>query len=170
MRSANAHVLIGALLALSACTTTGQGKNTAPALKVFKTEHAYAAPPDPIRSGAMELRVNKVFLEENATIFETSHWVARMYVVIVSSEDLPVSALSDSFTLIGKSGKTYEAHVSTRGPGRKTWQHQEHTGQPTHLPASVAGELEVFAQVGDKETHDELVAFTFEGIHVPLAR
>lgn len=166
-----ARTLVGtALLVLSGCTTTGQGKNTQPALKVFKTEHPYRVPPDPIRCGDLELRVTKVFLEENATIFETSNWIARMRAVIVSSDALPISALSDSFTMIGKSGQVYRAHVSTVGPGRKTWQHQEHTGQPTHLPAGVAGELEIFTQVGDDKTHDELVAFTFQGVHVPLAR
>lgn len=89
--SASARVLVStALLVLPGCTTTGQGKNTRPALKVFKTEHANSVPPDPIRSGAVELRVTEVFLEENATIFETSNGIARMRAVVFSTGGLIV--------------------------------------------------------------------------------
>lgn len=118
----------------------------------------------------MEFRTTKVFLEENKTVLATSHWVARLRGTLVCSEDLPVQSLSGAFTFIGASGKIYEGHVSTVGPGRRTWQHQEHTGKPTHLPANVPGEVEVFSQVGDDKTHDELQAFTFRTRRIPLSR
>lgn len=152
------------------CTIKGQGKASTPAWKVYQVEHPRPVPPGPVRSGSIELRITRAFLEENKSVLKTSHWVARLRGTLVSSEALPVSALSGAFTIVGSSGKAYDAHVSTVGPGRRTWQHQEHTGQPTHLPANVVGELEVFAQVGDDKTHDDLAAFTFRNLRVPLAR
>lgn len=157
-------------LVLHGCTTKGSGKATTPAWKVYQEKHPVAAPSAPVRSGAQELRITEAYLEENKTVFAVSHWVARIRCSIVSTEKLPVSTLSDAFTITGRSGKTYKAHFSTRGPARRTWQHQEHTGEPTHLPAGVAGELEVWVQVGDDKTHDELAGFAFRGIQVPLGR
>lgn len=159
-----------ALIALTGCTVKGEGKGSTPTWKVYKEEHPLKPPADSIRSETVELRISKVFLEENKTVLATSHWVARLHGTVVSSQSLPLSSLSSAFTLIGRSGKVYRAYVSTVGPGRRTWQHQEHTGQPTHLPATVPGEVEIFSQIGDDKTHDELDAFTFQDIRVPLSR
>jgi hypothetical protein len=158
-----------ALLAVGGCTMKGSGKSSTPALKMYQVEHPVAAPSEPLRSGSIELRITKVFLEENKTVLATSHWVARVRATLVSSELLLLKSLSGDFTVIGRSGKVYRAHVSTVGPGRSTWQHQEHTGQPTHLPANIPGEVAIFAQVGDDKTHDELAAFTFRSVRVTLA-
>lgn len=157
-----------ALIALGGCTVKGQGKSAKPDWKMFQVEHPRSAPPGPFRDGPLELRIGEVFLEENKTVFAVSHWVARLRGSVVSAEDLPLSALSGRFTLSGKSGKVYKAHVSTVGPGRRTWQRQEHTGRPTYLPATVAGEIELFVQVGDDRTHDDLEALIFGGVRVPI--
>lgn len=161
---------VAVLLAAGGCTVVGEGKASKPAWKVYKEEFPLAVPPDPIRSGSIELRVRRVFLEENKTVLETLHWAARIRGTLVSSEPVPLSALSGSFKLIGRSGKVYDGHVSTVGPGRRTWQHQEHTGRPTHLPANVPGEIEVSASIGDAKSRDDLAAFTFRDIRVLLAR
>lgn len=164
-------ILLGcALVVLGGCTVKGHGKASTPAWKTYQIEHPQPAPSAPIRSGSEELRVKKVFLEENKTALAPSHWVARIRGSIVSPEPVPLSTLSNAFTIMGRSGKVYTAYVSTVGPGRSTWQHQEHTGKPTHLPANVAGELEIWTQVGDNKSHDELEAFTFRGLRVALPR
>lgn len=163
-------LLAGALLAPSGCTTSGHGKSAKPTWKVFKTEHPQAAPSDPIRSGGVELRVSKVFLEDNHTVFVTSYWRAVIRGTIVSPEALPLSALSDAFTLIGTSGQVYPAQVRSVGPHGANWQWEQRTGKPTYLPANVPGELEIMARVGDNDGHDELAAFTFRGAQVALPR
>jgi hypothetical protein len=159
-----------ALLALAGCTVSGSGKASKPGWKIYKTEHPQPVPSAPVRSGSIELRITRVYLEEQATVLERLYWKACIRATLVSAEALPAEDLSNSFAIIGKSGKVYPAHIQTHGPGRKTWQHQEHTGKPTHLPANVAGELEFWAQVGDDKTHDELAAFTFRGVRVALDR
>ncbi|RPH43498.1 MAG: hypothetical protein EHM91_08705 [Planctomycetota bacterium] len=158
-----------ALLAVGGCTVKVSGKASTPAWKMYKVEHAQPVPSESIRSGPIELRINQVFLEEHKTVLAVSHWTARVRATIVSSERVPVESLSGAFTVTGRSGKVYPAHVSTVGPGRSTWQHQEHTGQPTHLPANVPGEIDVFTQVGDDKSHDALAAFTFRSVRVTLA-
>jgi len=170
MASAARILLACSLLILGGCTVKGQGKGSTPAWKMYQIEHPQPAPADPIRSGSVELRVKQVFLEENKTALAASHWVARIRGTIVSPDKLPVSALSGAFTMIGKNGKVYQAHVSTVGPGRRTWQHQEHTGEPTHLPGNVPGDLEIWCQIGDDKTNDDLEAFTFRGLRVALPR
>jgi hypothetical protein len=155
------------LLALGGCTVKGSGKASTPAWKMYKVEHPQPAPSEPVRSGSLELRVTGVFLEEHKTVLAVSHWTARLRATIVSTEKLGPEMLSGAFTIIGRSGEVYPATVSTVGQ-RTTWQHKEHTGQPTHLPANVPGEIDVFTQVGDGKTHDELEAFTFRSIRVPL--
>lgn len=162
--------MVVAALTLGACTVHGSGKASKPAWKIYKTEHPQAVPPDPVRSGSTELRITKVVLEEQATVVERLYWKAIVRGTIVSREALPLDDLSSAFTIVGKSGKVYKAHVSTVGPGRSTWQHQEHTGKPTHLPANVPGELEFWVQIGDANTHDELAAFTFRDVRVALDR
>lgn len=160
-----ALVLLG-----SACTIKGQGKSSKPDWKMFQVEHPRSFPPERFRSGGLEFWGVKAFLEENKTVLGPSHWVARIRVGLLSPEALPLSDVKDEFTILGASGKTYRAYASTVGPGRLTWQHQEHSGQPTRLPAGVAGELDLFAQVGDDKTHDDVVAFTFRNVRVPLGR
>lgn len=155
-------------LVAAGCTIKGQGKSAKPDWKLFQVEHPRAFPPEPVRGGGVELRVVKAFLEENKTAFKVSHWVMRVRVSVLSAEDLPLSAVKDDFTIVGRSGKTYRAYASTVGPGRRTWQHQEHSGKPTLLPAGVAGELDVFAQVGDDRSCDDVAAFTFRDRRVAL--
>lgn len=162
--------LLLALIAAGGCTVKGHGKAATPAWKVTAQEYPLAAPPGPLRSGAVELRIRQAVLEEHKTVLETQHWKARVRGTVVSPAPLPVSDLSNAFTFIGTSGKVYRAHVSTVGPGRQTWQHQQHTGRPTHLPANVPGELEIWVQIGDAKSHDEAAAFTFRDVRVALGR
>jgi len=157
-----------ALVFVAACTVNGHGKAAKPAMKIYKTEHPYSFPPEPIQSGSIQVHVNKVFLEENKTVFSTQYWRARIYATVVSPKAVPHTAFDNSFTVIGKSGQVYPGHVSIRGGGRATWQHQEHTGQPTHLPPNVPGEIEVFADNGSGKTNDPLTAFTFKGVQYRL--
>ena len=162
--------LLVALLAAGGCTVKGHGKAATPGWKVTVEESPLAVPPDPLRSGAVELRIRQALLEEHKTVLETQHWKARVRATVVSAAPLPLSGLSDAFTFIGTSGKVYRAHESTVGPGRRTWQHQEHTGKPTHLPANVAGELDIWVQIGDAKSHDEPVTLTFRGVRAALGR
>ncbi len=162
--------LLAVLLAAGGCTVKGHGKAATPAWKVTVEETPLAVPPQPLRSGAVELRIRQAFLEEHKTILETQHWKARVRGTVVSPAPLPLADLSGAFTFVGKSGKVYRAHVSTVGPGRQTWQHQQHTGKPTQLPANVPGELDIWTQIGDAQSHDEPVLLTFRDVRVPLGR
>jgi len=136
---------------------------------VLKTEYPRPVPPDPIHSRGIELRISKVVLEERGTLLGTPSWFALVRGVVVSSETLPFSELTNAFTVIGQSGTAYRGIVSAVGPGRLTWQRPADTGQ-IHLPANVAGELEILAQVGEKDTPDEIAALTFLDVQVPIAR
>ncbi len=161
--------LTGCLLP-AGCRVTGSGKGSGVAWKTYKTEHPRPAPDASIQSGGVELRVRKVFLVEQSTVIETKGWVGRVRAEVRSPEPLLLSTLSEAFTLIGASGEVYDASVTAVGPARATWQRQEHTGQPTHLPANVPGEIEIWAHVGGESGHDELAAFTFRGQRVELPR
>lgn len=158
------------LLSVAGCTVKGHGKASTPAWKVTAQEYPLAASPDPVRSGAVELRIRQALLEEHKTVLETQHWKARVRMTVVSPAPLPLSDLSNAFTFTGKSGRVYQAHVSPVGPGRQTWQHQQHSGQPAKLPANMPGELDVWTQIGDAKSHDEPVALTFRDVRVPLGR
>lgn len=162
--------LLVAALAAGGCTVKGHGKASTPAWKVTAQEYPLAAPTDPIRSGPVELRIRQALKEEHKTILETQYWMARVRGTIVSRAPLLVSDLSNTFTFVGRSGKVYKAYVSAVGPGRQTWQHQQHTGKPTHLPANVPGELDIWTQIGDAKTHDEPATLTFGDVRVPLGR
>jgi len=156
--------LLTVVVASSGCAWKGSGKGTTPTWKVYQVEQARPLPETPIRTGSIELRVNKAFLEENRTLFSTSHWVLRAYVSVTSSKKLLLEEISSDFSFLATSGQTYTAYVSARGPGRATWQHQSHTGEPTYLPPNVTGELELMVQVGDSQTHDDLAGLSFRGI------
>jgi hypothetical protein len=157
-----------ALLAVGGCTVKGSGKASTPAWKMYKDEHPQNVRQVSIRDGSIELKVAGALLEEHKTVLAVSHWTARVRLTIVGSESVPLESLSGAFTIIGRSGKVYRPSVLPIGQ-RTTWQRQEHTGQPTHLPAGVSGEIDLFTQVGDDKSHDELAAFTFRSLRVPLA-
>lgn len=159
---------ICALVVVAACTVNGQGKAGKPGFKIYKTEHPYSFPREPMQLGSIQVHVDKVFLEENKTVFSTQYWRARIYATVVSPDAVAQTAFDNSFTLIGKSGQVYPGHVSIRARGRTTWQYQQHTGQPTHLPPNVPGEIEIFADNGSGKTNDPLTAFTFRGVQYPL--
>jgi len=158
------------LLAAVGCTVKGEGKAASPAWKTYQVEHPLTAPAEPLRNGSLEVRVSKVYLEENKTVLKTSHWVARVRGTLRSPERVTPESLSGLFTIVGKSGKIYPGYANPVPDARRTWQFQEHTGQPTHLPANVPGEVAVFVQVGDDQSVDEPAALTFGTVRVPLRR
>ncbi len=156
-----------ALPALGGCVATGSGpKKSGFKLKTYRTKHPLSVPAEPVRHGRAELRVTEVYLEEHATVLETTGWQAHVRCVLVNPDDLPMGGLSGVFTLIGTSGKTYPAHAFISGD---SWERRQEGEQIiTYLPASVPGEVDVWAQVGDGEGHDGLAAFTFHGVEVPI--
>ena len=161
-------VLVG-VLALDACTFTGP-KSGNPGWKIFKEEHDRPVPPDPVRVGSTELRVTRVYLRREYTAVKTVNWTAWIRATVTSSEPLPLASLDGRFKVTTRSGKVYDAHTSTAGPGRATWQHQEHTGQPTHLPANVPGEIDIWISFdsNSKAPPDELGALRFGDAQVSL--
>ncbi|MGE0867904.1 MAG: hypothetical protein AB7P03_05055 [Kofleriaceae bacterium] len=160
---------VAAVLVVSACTFTGP-KGGNPGWKIYKEFHDRPVPSQVLRVGAMELRLTRVYLRREHTVLKTVAWSAWIRASVVSTEKLVISALDGMFTMTGRSGKAYNTHVTTTGPGRKTWQHQEHTGEPTHLPANVPGEIEIwisFDSSADKPP-DEVATLTVAGVPVPL--
>jgi hypothetical protein len=162
-------LVMTAVLALGACTFTGP-KGGNPGWKIFKEEQDRPVPSQAVRLGAAELRLTRVFLRREYTVTKTVNWTAWIRATVVSAEKLPASSFDGVFKVIGRSGKTYDAHTQPTGPGRSTWQHQEHTGEPTHLPPNVPGELEIWIsfESSDGKAPDELAALTFRDGRVAL--
>lgn len=162
-------LLVTAVLAFGACTFSGP-KGGNPGWKIYKEEQDRPVPPQSIRLGTLELRLTRVYLRREHTVLKTVNWSAWIRATVVSSEKLPVSSFDGAFKMIGRSGKVYDAHMMTTGPGRSTWQHQEHTGEPTHLPANVPGELEIWISFDSAASKppDEPAALTVRGVQVSL--
>jgi len=159
-----------ALPSLAGCTTTGKGKGTKPGWKVFKDERPLSASPGSVRSGPVELRIAEAVIEERGTLLGTPSYYAVVRGSVVSAEPLPLAELRSAFVVVGASGVERQGVVSAKGAGRATWQHQQHTGEPTVLPAGVVGELEVIAELGSGDDHDEPTALVFRGSSVALSR
>lgn len=159
-----------AVLVAGACTFTGPKSGT-PGWKIYKEQHDRPVPSAAIRVGSIELRLTRVFLRREHTVLKTVNWTAWLRATIVSSDELPASSFDDGFKMIGRSGKVYAAHTSTAGPGRATWQHQAHTGEPTHLPANVPGELDIWISFDSTADHapDEIAALVFRDVRLGLS-
>ncbi len=166
---ARALLLIAAVLALGACSFSGP-KGGNPGWKIYKEEHDRAVPSESLRVGATELRLTRVYLRREHTVLKTVNWSAWIRATVVSSEKILASSFDKTFSVVGRSGKVYEARMMTTGPGRSTWQHQEHTGEPTYLPANVPGELEIWISFDSTAAKppDELAALIVAGAKVSL--
>jgi hypothetical protein len=162
-------LLIATFLALGACSFSGP-KGGKPGWKLYQEEHDRAVPSESLRMGGTELRLTRVYLRREHTVMKTVNWTARIRATVVSSEKVLASSFEKMFTVIGRSGKVYEAHTMTTGPGRSTWQHQQHTGEPTYLPANVPGELEIWISFDSTEAKppDELAALIVADAKVSL--
>lgn len=153
-------------LALGACTFTGP-KGGNPGWKIYKKEHDRPVPTAPAHTGAIELRVTRVFLRREHTVLKTVNWSGWIRATIVSAEALPASELSKAFKLHGRSGKVYETHANPFNAGG-AWRGK--AGEPVHLPAMVAGELNIWASFDSTSDSapDELSALEFRGVRLAL--
>ena len=158
-------VLTGVLL-VGACTFTGT-KGGTPGWKIYKEEHDRPVPPALLRAGDIDLQVKRVYLRREHTVLKTVNWTAWIRATVVSSRELPAASLDGTFKVLGRSGKVYDAHVTPTGPGRSTWQYQVHTGAPTHLPANVMGDLDIWISF-DGGAHEELAALWFRDMQLGL--
>ena len=158
------------LLTGTGCTATGHGKASKPAWKVFETKHPLSAAPGSTRSGPVELRIDEATLVERSTVFESRGWELRLRASVLSAERLPLANLTQAFKVVGRSGTERGAQARPIGAGRATWQHQQHTGEPTYLPPNVSGVIEVVATVGDADSLDEPAALVFEDARIALSR
>ena len=156
------------VLASTGCTTSGSGKGTKPAWKVFNVEHPQPFAAGPLRFGAMELRISSVFLEERKTVFGTQDWIAKVRATVVSSEPLPLSALQGLCTLSGTSGQSYRTWVAIVGGHPNPWRYQEHTKQPTHLPPHTPGQVEFWTDLGNDAAYDVIASVTLNGVQIPV--
>ena len=152
-------------LALGGCTIAkGSGKGGDIRLKVYKVEHPLTISETNLRGSGYDLVIERLFLLEERTIFGPQGWRARAHGVVVntSGANIPFEVLSGKFSFVGTSGKVYAGSASTRGSRGKTgWLLQEHTKQPTHLPAGARGLIDVFAGLDGKESADRPIVFTF---------
>ncbi len=162
-------LVLASVFAIGACSFSGT-KGGNPSFKIYKKEHDRPVPPNRARVGGVELRVTRVFLRREYTVMKTVNWTAWVRARIISSETLPRASLDGAFKLVGRSGKVYDTHFGTAGPGRATWQHQEHTGQPTHLPARVPGEIDIWISFDSRagDPPDEVGMLTFRGAELRL--
>jgi hypothetical protein len=153
------------VVALAGCTIKkGSGKGGDIALKVDKVEHPLTIAQTTFRGNGYDLVVERVFLVEERTIFGPQNWRAWMHGTVVNTSGTRIlfDELSGKFSVVGRSGKIYQAYPGTRGSRGKTgWLLQEHTQEPTHLPAGARGLIEVFSGLDGKDSADAPVAFTF---------
>lgn len=158
-----------ALVALLAagCTVSGSGKASKPGWKIYVDEHPVTSAPFSMRSGAVELRVGAVVVEEHHTAFGKSSWVnvVKASVVNRGTEPLFPDAFRGEFRFRTRSGADRRGHVFIQGKGG--WRRQEHTKQPTQLPPGASGEIRVQAE-SSSETRDDPVAISFAGQTVEL--
>jgi hypothetical protein len=164
-----AWLLFAAVLAFGACTFGGT-KGGNPKWKIYKEEHDRPVPSASIRLGSMELRVTRVYLRREHTVMKTVNWSAWIRATVLSSDKLLASSFDNMFKITGRSGKVYDARMMTTGPGRATWQHQEHTGEPTHLPPNVPGEIEIWISFdsADSKPPDEPATLSVRDVQVSL--
>lgn len=159
-----------ALLALlgGGCTVHGHGKGATPAWKIYVDEHPVASAPFTFRSGAIEVRVEAVVVEEHHTAFGKSTWLNVVKASAVNRGAVPLlwSDLTDGFRIRTRSG------ADTRGSvfmaGSTGWRRQEHTKQPDHLPPGATGGLRVQAEPGAPGLRDDPAAVSFRGQTVEL--
>jgi hypothetical protein len=154
-----------ALAALAGCTIAkGSGKGGDIRFKVDKVEHPLAISQTTFRGNGYDLVVERIFLVEERTIMGPQNWRAWVHGAVVNTGEGSIlfEELSGKFSVVGRSGKVYTAYPGTRGSRGKTgWLLQEHTKEPTHLPAGARGLIEVFTGLDGKDSADAPVTFTF---------
>lgn len=167
-RSPPLLLLASLTLAAAGCTVKGSGKAATPAWKTFVHEHAVTSAPFTLRGGTAEVRVHAVVVRESRTLVGRSSWVTIVKASVVNrgAEPLRWDDLTDDFTVRTRSGEDTRGYVFTEGKGG--WRHQEHTGQPTHLPPGASGEIRVQAEPNDGSRRDDPATVTFRGQTVEL--
>ena len=156
--------LVAALIGAGCSFHKGSGKGGDVRWKVDKVDHPLTVSPTSFRGNGYDLVIERVFLREERTVWGPQNWRVWVEGVVVNmrGDRLPFDELSGKFKVVGKSGKVYSAYPQTRGSRGKTgWLLQEHTKEPTHLPAGARGLIEVFAGLDGKEQADAPVALTF---------
>lgn len=161
MRSHVSTLALAALIA-AGCTVYGSGKAAKPGWKGYVDEHPVSTAPFTLRSGDVEVRVQRVLVEEGHTMFGPSSWSNVVKATAVNHGRSPLSwtALNDAFRFRTRSGADTPGSVST-GNGWSGLQ----SGQP-HLPPGAAGEIRVWDYRGG--ARDDPAAFSFRGQTIEL--
>jgi hypothetical protein len=168
LRSPPLLLLASLTVAVAGCTVKGSGKAATPTWKTFVDEHPVTSTPFTMQSGTAEVRVHAVVVRESHTLVGRSSWanVVKASVVNRGAEPLRWDDLTDDFRVRTRSGADTRGYVFTEGKGG--WRHQEHTGQPTHLPPGASGEIRGQAEPNDGSTRDDPAAVSFRGETVEL--
>jgi hypothetical protein len=167
MRARAVSLAVVSLLACG-CTVKGHGKGAMPAWKTYVDEHPVGTAPFTLRSGAAEVRVEAVVVEEHHTAFGKSTWlnVVKASVVNLGPGPLLWSELTDGFRIRTRSGADTRGYVFMAG--KAGWRRQERTGEPDQLPPGAAGGLRVQAEPGPSGVRDDPAAISFRGRTVEL--
>jgi hypothetical protein len=167
MRSRAVSVALLALLA-SGCTVAGHGKAAKPAWKVYVDEHAVSSAPFTLRSGAVEVRVEAVVVEEHHTAFGKSSWlnVVKASVVNLGAGPLLWTEITDGFRIRTRSGADTRGYVFMAG--NVGWRRQGHTKEPDQLPPGAAGGIRVQAEPVQSGVREDPAAVSFRGRTVEL--
>lgn len=162
LRSALVLVL---LVFFGSCSFSGT-KGGKPGWKLYQEEKDRPVPQMPLRAGSVELRLTRVYLRREHTVFKTVGWSGWIRATVVSSAKLPSSSLNKMFKLHGQSGRVYEAYSNPYNANR-AW---IVSGEPTHLPPNVPGELNIWASFNSSsdKAPDELAALEFNGMRLQL--
>jgi len=167
MRPRPASLALFALLTCG-CSVSGHGKSAKPTWKVYVDEHAVSTSPFTLRSGAVEVRVEAVVVEEHHTAFGKSSWlnVVKASVVNLGPGPLLWSDLTDGFRIRTRSGADTRGYVFMAG--RAGWRRQEQTKEPDQLPPGAVGGIRVQAEPGQSGVRDDPRAISFRGRSVEL--
>jgi hypothetical protein len=161
---------LAALLAAGCELKRGPGPKpyVTPAFKTFVVEHPVALGGRPVFSGTTELRIDRAVTEERKTVLRTEEWRMVVHVALVNHGQAPLlqDDIRDAFQLLGRSGATRRGYVSTEGGREGGWLHQEHTGQPTHVPPGGTGRVRIWAVAEPVTTRDDPAALTFRDVRI----
>jgi hypothetical protein len=157
-----------ALLAAGCALKGGPGKlDVEPTWKRYVVEHPVALGERTLRSGALEVRLERVVVEEHRTVLGPESWLGVLHVVVVNHGEVPVLVddLAGTFQLLTRSGSALRGAVFPDGSRHGGWSVQKPAERYQLMPGG-AGRVRVQAGVGTKERRDDLSAMTFRDVRL----
>jgi hypothetical protein len=134
-----------------------------PAFKHYVVEHPVPIGARSIRSGSVELRIDRAVTEEHRTALGTDSWRTVVHAIVVNHGASPLfrTELSDAFQIVGRSGALHRGDLFTDTAAG--WRSRQGTSEPNHLPPGGEGRVRISAPDASKSARDDPAALTFRG-------